>query len=82
MERALKLVASVAFLLLVSQDIARADFWARTDRPWSYWELKNAIHYCRVRPRITDNTLVFIDVVMGREIDKCMYSLGWVGVAR
>ena len=82
MERLLKLAASIVIALILSQEIARADFWVRTDRPWSYWELKHAIHYCRIRPRVTDDYWNFIDVLKGQQIDRCMYMLGWIGAVR
>ena len=81
--RSFRLVGIVVFALLVPRDIARADEWVRIDyRPWSYWEMKHAIHYCRVQQRVTDSSGVFINMVMGRHIDRCMYALGWVGAAR
>ena len=81
MERLFRLVAAILILIL-SNKIACADFWARPDRPWSYWELKQSIHYCRIKPRTTGDIALFVDLVSGREIDKCMSALGWVGVAR
>jgi hypothetical protein len=82
MARFFKIVAAIVFILILSQEASRADFWARTDGAGSYWELRHAIHYCRVVPRVTERIPVFMDLLMGREIDRCMYALGWIGVAR
>jgi len=59
-----------------------ADYWARLDRPWTNWEVTQAIEYCRVQPKVDARVRVFVDTVMGQQIDKCMHALGWVGVAR
>ena len=61
---------------------ARADFWVRFDRPWTPREVSQAIAFCRTLPRINPDVTLFTDLVYGKEIQKCMYSLGWVGVAR
>lgn len=61
---------------------AAADFWARTDRAWTSFELNEAIAFCRIQPRVDPNVSLFVDMTMGRQIDKCMYALGWIGVAR
>jgi len=82
MGRFCKVVAATVLLLVFTQEIARADFWVRVDRPWSYWELKKAIHYCRVYPRVSGYIPGFVDLLVGREMDRCMYALGWIGVAR
>ena len=82
MRRLCTFVAALVLIFICVQEIARADFWTRSDRPWSYWELRQAIHYCRVYPRVSGNIPGFVDLLVGREMDKCMYALGWVGVAR
>jgi hypothetical protein len=61
---------------------AAADFWARLDHPWTNWELDQAIRFCRQQPRLGTNTRMFVDQLMGRQIQTCMYSLGWIGVSR
>jgi len=61
---------------------ASADYWARLDRPWFHWEVEQAIAFCRIQPRVNANVTLFVDLVMGRQIDKCMQALGWSGVAR
>ena len=82
MGRFCRLVAASVLIFTFSHGLARADFWTRPDRPWSYWELKQAIHYCRVYPRVSGNIPGFVDLLVGRQMDKCMYALGWIGVAR
>ena len=82
MGRLFKFAAATVLIFMLTHEMARADFWARTDRPWTYWEVKQAVHYCRVYPRVSGNISTFVDLVVGREIDKCMYTLGWIGVAR
>jgi hypothetical protein len=71
------LVATVAMV-----DQASADYWARVDHPSTYRELSQAIAYCRMLPRVNPDIGLFIDLVHGREIQKCMYSMGWIGVAK
>jgi len=61
---------------------AAADHWARLDRPWTNAEVSKAIAFCRMQPRTDPNIGLFVDMVMGRQIDSCMYGLGWIGVAR
>jgi hypothetical protein len=75
-------VALVAVLVALPS-VASADFWARVDgRPWSAWEVDHAIAYCRIQARVSTDVRLFVDVLMGQQIDKCMQSLGWIGVAR
>ena len=61
---------------------AIADDWVRLDRPWTNWELTRAITFCRQQPRLTPNTAQFVDQLMGKQIQTCMYALGWIGVSR
>ena len=76
----------LAFAILVTVSLsgyASADFWARIDgAPWRSEELEQAIAFCRIQPRVTPDVRVFVDVLMGQQIDKCMHALGWIGVAR
>jgi hypothetical protein len=58
------------------------DFWARYDHPWTYRELRHAIAFCRIQPRVDPGIDLFIDLVEGKQIDRCMRALGWVPVAR
>jgi hypothetical protein len=61
---------------------ASADYWARPDRSWSAWEVDRAIVYCRLQPRVNNDVGLFVDLIMGQQINRCMYALGWIGVAR
>jgi hypothetical protein len=70
------------FAFVASTTAASADFWARVDRPWSDSEVNRAIAFCRIQPRVNSDVRLFVDLVMGRQIDKCMRALGWIGVAR
>jgi len=76
----------IAVLLLVATLAApvpaSADFWARADRPWLAYEVDQSIFFCRTQPRVSANTRQFVGMLMGRQINKCMHALGWVGVAR
>ena len=74
-------------IILVSVTIAginqaSADEWVRFDRPWKAYEVSRAIAYCRMLPRVHQDIGLFIDLIQGKEIEKCMYSMGWVGMAR
>jgi hypothetical protein len=82
MNRALKIVLLVLIAAIMLPDLARADYWTRVDRPFSNAQLKRAIAYCRLVPQVNPDTTAFVDMVMGQEIDKCMHSLGWIGLAR
>jgi hypothetical protein len=42
----------------------------------------HAVAFCRIQPRLSGNVRLFVDVVMGQQIDKCMHALGWIGVAQ
>jgi hypothetical protein len=88
-----KLLIGTIFLLMVVAgmppraaagwtDYFFPDFWARYDRPWEYWELRHAIAFCRIQPRVDPGTDLFVDLVEGKQIDRCMRALGWVPVAR
>jgi len=61
---------------------ATADDWVRLDRPWTNWELTRAITFCRQQPRLNPGTRQFVDQLMGKQIQTCMYTLGWIGVSR
>jgi hypothetical protein len=76
------LLALAFFAVVAAPGSASADFWARLDRPWSPWEVERAIAFCRIQPRVNNNERLFVDLVMGQQIDKCMHALGWIGVAR
>jgi len=84
MRRFLSSLALFAFVFgfVASPTPASADFWARVDRPWSAWEVDRAIAFCRIQARVNSDARLFVDLVMGRQIDKCMHALGWIGVAR
>jgi hypothetical protein len=58
-----------------------ADEWVRFDRSWTPREVSRAIAYCRMLPAINPDIGLFIDLVQGTEIEKCMYRMGWVGMA-
>jgi hypothetical protein len=58
------------------------DFWTRFDHVWSRWELRHAISFCRDQPRVDPSIDLFIDLVQGKQIDRCMRALGWIPVAR
>jgi hypothetical protein len=78
---ALALLAAVVF-----SDRASADYWVRLDRPWRNWELDQAIVFCRTQPRLniqpaTPDIIMFVDMLMGRQINRCMHALGWIAVA-
>lgn len=75
------LVAALVMSAVLSGQ-ASADFWARTDRPWRNEELDKAIAFCRMQPRLTPDIPMFTDMLMGRQIDRCMDALGWIRVAR
>jgi hypothetical protein len=76
-------ILALALLATISQaDPASADFWARVDHPWSNEELDQAIGFCRMQPRVSPDVKLFIDMIMGKEIDRCMHALGWIRVAR
>jgi hypothetical protein len=78
-----QVLSGLALLAIVaSPTAASADFWARVDRPWFPWEIDRAIAFCRIQPRVNNDSRLFVDLVMGRQIDKCMQALGWIGVAR
>jgi hypothetical protein len=61
---------------------AAADSWVRFDRPWTNEEVERAIEFCRMQPRLGPDITLFVDQLMGKQIQRCMYALGWVGVAR
>jgi hypothetical protein len=72
------------FLLIATVNLptrASADFWTRTDRSWTNEELNKAIAFCRIQPRLNSDTGLLVDTIMGRQINKCMHALGWVGFA-
>lgn len=60
---------------------ASADEWVRFDRPWTQREVSQAIAYCRMLPRVHPDIDLFIELVQGNEIERCMYAMGWVGMA-
>lgn len=74
------LLASV--VLLSAPPKASADYWARFDRPFTYDQLSQAIAFCRIQPRVRPDVWILVDTVHGRLVDRCMYAMGWVGVAR
>ena len=80
------LVRVTAVLMIVmmasASQHAHADYWTRADRPWTYKELRQDIARCRILTRRHSDIGLFVDVLMGQEIDKCMYAKGWIGVAR
>jgi hypothetical protein len=78
----MKRAASMLLLLTLTTTQASADEWVRFDRPFTYQDVSRAIAYCRMLPRIHPDVGLFIDLVQGQEIQKCMYSMGWVGMAR
>jgi hypothetical protein len=74
---ALALIAAIT----VPRDAA-ADYWARLDRPWTSAEVSRAINFCRQQPGLRPDIRLFVDQLMGQQIQNCMYALGWIGVAR
>ena len=79
-----KLPIAAFFLLLATAGMphrAAADFWTRHDHPWRYAELRQAIAFCRIQPRVNPSIPLFLDLVDGKQIDRCMRALGWVPVA-
>jgi hypothetical protein len=82
MKRSILIAALTLIAATVLSRSAAADFWVRLDRPWTNWELNKAISFCRQQPRLTPDTRQFVDQLMGKQIQTCMYALGWVGVAR
>jgi len=82
MKPTLRASALLLVAMLISPDRAAADFWTRVDRPWSHEELERAMAFRRIQPRVDARANVFVDMVEGVQIDKCMRALGWVGVAR
>ena len=82
MHRVLQILTLALIVFVALPGRASADFWARVDRPWSPEELDRAIYFCRLQPQVGANLRLFIDVLLERQIDKCMKALGWIGVAR
>lgn len=82
MNRILGISALALIAALTLPCAAKGDFWARVDRPWTSAEVSKAIAFCRLQPRVDPNIRLFVDQLMGRHIDHCMYRLGWIGVAR
>ena len=82
MKRNLPLAALILIAATLLPHPAAADFWARLDHPWTSWELDQAIRFCRQQPRLGTNTRMFVDQLMGKQIQTCMYALGWIGVSR
>jgi hypothetical protein len=82
MKALLTLFLAGGAMLLLARNEAAADSWARVDGPWSQQELEKSIAYCRLVPRVRNEIPVFIDLVHGQEINKCMRALGWIGLAR
>jgi hypothetical protein len=79
----LKLTVAISLIAIVAKtQPASADEWVRLDRPWTYREVNQAIAYCRMLPRVHPDIGLFIDLVQGKEIERCMYTMGWVGMAR
>jgi hypothetical protein len=82
MNYALRLFAFTLLATVSLSAYASADYWARIDRPWRAEELDQAIAFCRLKPQVSSDVKLFVDVLMGRQIDKCMHDLGWIGVAK
>jgi hypothetical protein len=82
MSRILQTLMLVLVIAVSLPTPASADFWTRSDRPWLNEELDRAIAFCRMQSRIDPNIGLFVDMVMGQQIDRCMHALGWTGVAR
>jgi hypothetical protein len=82
MKRSIPIAALFITAVTMLPRPASADFWARLDRPWTTWELNQAISFCRQQPALNPNTRQFVDQLMGKQIQTCMYALGWIGVAR
>ena len=79
----LRLKVSISLIAIVAEaQPASADEWVRFDRPWTYREVSQAVAYCRMLPRVHPDIGLFIDLVQGKEIERCMYAMGWVGMAR
>jgi hypothetical protein len=75
-------ISAVTIALMGFSERGMADDWVRYDRPWTYAQLNQAIRFCRLQPRVNPDIGLFVDMVNGRSIDRCMYALGWVGIAR
>jgi hypothetical protein len=82
MHYALRTIVVASLVTVSLSDRALADFWARVDHPWRNEDLDKAIAFCRMQPRVTPDVTLFMDMIMGRQIDRCMDALGWIRVAR
>ena len=82
MDRTLRIAAIALIAAVIFPRDAAADYWARLDRPWTSVEVSKAIAFCRLHPRLDADIGMFDDLLMGKQIQKCMYALGWIGVAR
>jgi hypothetical protein len=86
MKYSLLILAFALLAVVVFSDRASADYWVRLDRPWRNWELDQAIVFCRMQPRLNiqpaaGDNIMFVDTLMGRQINACMHALGWIAVA-
>ena len=86
MKYALRISVFALLTVVAFSDRAWADYWVRLDRPWRNWELDQAIVFCRMQPRLNiqpagHDVIMFVDTLMGRQINACMHALGWIAVA-
>jgi hypothetical protein len=81
MDRILRVSALVLITAVAFPGAAAADYWARLDRPWTNAERSKAIAFCRLQLRVDPTISSFVDRLMGKQIQNCMYALGWVGIA-
>jgi hypothetical protein len=82
MNYTLRVSAIVLLGTVVLSEHASADFWVRVDHPWRNRDLDKAIAFCRMQPRVDSDFNLFVDLLYGQQIERCMHALGWVGVAR
>lgn len=81
MKRSLQIAMFALAAVTMAPHNAAADYWARLDRPWTAAELDRAVNFCRMQPGLGPNIKLFVDQLMGQQIQTCMRALGWVAVA-
>jgi hypothetical protein len=82
MNRILRVAAVTLIAAVILPRVAAADYWARLDRPWTSAEVSKAVAFCRLQPALGPDVRLFVDQLMGQQIQNCMYALGWIAVAR
>lgn len=81
MKRTLRVAALALVAAVTAPRGAAADYWARLDRPWTSAEVTRAVNFCREQPALGPNIRLFVDQLMGQQIQTCMRALGWIAVA-